>query len=98
MATNACGRMSHHARSAHDHFGLLADFARHFERIALRVLRQEELDRQRAGVSLARELAQNRLEWSNAVARNDPCGLLEQFPRHSWSVLEVHVPDLAGFD
>src|SRR5256885_6299023 len=58
-------------RPAHHRFRFLADLAGDLVRIALLELRQEELDRERTGVFLLRELAKHPGDRRDAVAGND---------------------------
>src|ERR1700722_21017304 len=91
LAAGPCEVKSHHARTTHEGFRFVADLAGNLEGIALLELRQEELDREWTGISLVRELAKNRGQRRDSVARDEPGGVVQQLPRHVGHILKVHV-------
>lgn len=89
---------SEHLRAPHHGLALLPDLPRDLVRIPIAEARQEQLDRQRTGVRLRRELLQHDDDRSDTVAGDDPAVVVEQFARHVGHVLEMHMLDLAGAD
>jgi hypothetical protein len=62
---------------------------------ALLKLREEQLDRERTGIALVRELAKHRIQRGHAITRDDPRVVVEQFTRQVGYILEVDVLNLA---
>ena len=76
-----------HARLTHDGFGFLLDLPRDLEGIALLEPWQEQFDGQRSRVALVRERSEHPVQRCDAITRNDPRRVVEEFARHAETLL-----------